>query len=87
MERVKTLVSLQQLPSCLLVERKPLQFFRPSYPQQLGGKETMGAFQHIRMLGMLRYELPFPQVEYRKSIRVSVVDAEPKKTRQVKDKE
>lgn len=47
----------------------------------------MGPLQYIRMLGMLRYESSFAQIENRKSLRVGILDAESKKAGQVKNKE
>ena len=87
MERVKDLVSLQEGPAGLLVQRQLLKLFGLLHTKQLGCNIAIGTFEDLVMLGVFGYEPAFLQVEEGGLFGIDVLDPESEEAGEVQHKE
>ena len=87
MQGVEDLISLQEGPPGLLVQRQLLKLFGLLHTQQLGCNVAIGAFEDLVMLGMFGDEPAFLQVENGGLFGIDVLDPESEEAGQVQHKE
>ena len=86
MQGVEDLISLQEGPAGLLVQRQFLKLFGLLHAQQLGCNIAIGAFEDLVMLRMFGYEPAFLQVEKGGLFGIDVLNPESEEAGQVQHK-
>jgi len=84
---VEDLISLQEGPARLLVQRQLLKLFGLLHTQQLGCNIAIGTFEDLVMLGVFGDEPAFLQVENGGLFGIDVLDPESEEAGQVQHKE
>ena len=86
MQGVEDLISLQEGPARLLVQRQLLKLFGLLHTQQLGCNIAIGPFEDLVMLGVFGDELAFLQIENGGLFGIDVLDPESEEAGQVQHK-